>query len=173
MGVRLPSRGFAHDQLVIGGQTHGCVVGFDAHGAGAVGGRWVPVVPPTASSHMVAVCCRSVEDVAGQRFPGSSSQFDSQKVKEPYRLSSSAGKRRRKSAPFPSTSERNSRAGKVPGDGGYVLWRNHVSVGRRRTGSSPGNVTVPPRLIEMPRNPIKPCSGRIHSLTRRRSRAAS
>ena len=45
MGVRLPSRGFAHDQLVIGGQTHGCVVGFDAHGAGAVGGRWVPVVP--------------------------------------------------------------------------------------------------------------------------------
>lgn len=39
MGVRLPSRGFAHDQLVIGGQTHGCVVGFDAHGAGAVGGR--------------------------------------------------------------------------------------------------------------------------------------
>lgn len=100
MGVRLPSRGFAHDQLVIGGQTHGCVVGFDAHGAGAVGGRWVPVVPPTASSHMVAVCCQSSEDVAGQRFPGSSSQFDSQKVKEPYRLSSSAGKRRRKSAPF-------------------------------------------------------------------------
>ena len=46
MGVRLPSRGFAHDQLVIGGQTHGCVVGFDAHGAGAVGGMMGSRRPP-------------------------------------------------------------------------------------------------------------------------------
>ena len=46
MGVRLPSRGFAHDQLVIGGQTHGCVVGFGAHGAGAGCGGGGPAVPP-------------------------------------------------------------------------------------------------------------------------------
>ena len=49
MGVRLPSRGFAHDQLVIGGQTHGCVVGFDAHGAGAArGGGGAVAAPPGA-----------------------------------------------------------------------------------------------------------------------------
>ena len=100
MGVRLPSRGFAHDQLVIGGQTHGCGVVCPAPGPGAGGGGGVPGAPPTASSHMVAVCYRSSEDVAGQRFSGSSSQFDSPMVKEPYRLSNSAGKRRRKAAPF-------------------------------------------------------------------------
>ena len=42
MGVRLPSRGFAHDQLVIGGQTHGCVVGFDADGAFTYGRGVLP-----------------------------------------------------------------------------------------------------------------------------------